>query len=298
MSLFRDEVAGRAQAVAVEHATGVASVAEEQGCRPVPWFHQDGMILVEGFQVFADGVLVVERFRHKHGHGVRQAQAGHDEEFQGIVQRGTITHAGLQDGPDLPDVAQRRSGKHALASLHPAAVATYGIDFAVMGQQPERLRQAPRGESIGAETRMHQSQPAGEIRLREVSEVLAHLRGRQHSFIYDVLARKRDDVEILVTDAPFYFLTNKIEAPFEVLHVRGPGHEHLLDVRLRGRSLAPEYGRVHRHIAQVHEFQTLAFNLFHHDAQDSRLLFLVFGQEHQPRAVFFPFPARECLAAR
>ena len=84
--VFRDEVAGRTEAVAVEHPAGIAPVAEQQGGRPVPWLHQDGVVFVERLQVFADGVLVVERFRDEHGHGVRQAQSGHDEELQRVVQ--------------------------------------------------------------------------------------------------------------------------------------------------------------------------------------------------------------------
>ena len=81
-----DIIAGRTQAVAVEHASSVAPVAEEQGGRPVPRFHQDGVVLIESLQVFADGVLVVEGLRHQHGHGVGQAQAGHDEKLQYVVQ--------------------------------------------------------------------------------------------------------------------------------------------------------------------------------------------------------------------
>ena len=69
----RYQVTGRAQAVAVEHASGIASVTEEQGGRAVPRFHQDGVVLIESLQVFADRVLVVEGFRHQHGHGVGQA---------------------------------------------------------------------------------------------------------------------------------------------------------------------------------------------------------------------------------
>ena len=55
-----DEVACRAQTVAVEHSACKASVAEEEGGWTVPWLHEDGVVLVEGLEVFADGVLVVE----------------------------------------------------------------------------------------------------------------------------------------------------------------------------------------------------------------------------------------------
>ena len=81
-----DEVTRRTQSVTVEHATCETSVAEQQCGRAVPRFHQDGMVFVEGFQVFTDGILLIEGFRHQHSHSVGQTHAGHYEEFQHIVQ--------------------------------------------------------------------------------------------------------------------------------------------------------------------------------------------------------------------
>ena len=172
-----DEVAGGAQAVAVQHAARIASVAEEQGGGTVPRLHQDGVVFIESLQVLADGVLVIERFGHQHRHGMGQAEAGHHEELQHVVQRGTVAHTGLQDGADGLDVAQGRRGQHALPGLHPAPVAADGVDFAVVCQQAERLSQAPRGEGVGAEAGVHDGQSAGEVGLCQVEEVLAHLHG-------------------------------------------------------------------------------------------------------------------------
>ena len=96
-----DGVACGAQAVAVEHAAREASVAEEQGRRAVPRLHQDGVVLVEGLQVLRDGVLVVERLRHEHAHGMGQRQARHHKELQHVVERGGVRHARLHDGGDV-----------------------------------------------------------------------------------------------------------------------------------------------------------------------------------------------------
>ena len=57
-------VARRAQSVTVEHAAGIASVAEEQRRRTVPRFHQNGVILVKRLQIFRYWVLVVEALGH------------------------------------------------------------------------------------------------------------------------------------------------------------------------------------------------------------------------------------------
>ena len=186
--IFRNEVACRTQAVTVQHTSGIPSVAEKQGGRSVPRFHQDGMVFVECLQVFADRILVVERFGHQHRHGMRQAQARHHEKLQYIVQRGAIAHARLDDGTDILYIAQSRRRKHTFPGFHPCTVSPDGIDFTVMRQEAERLGKAPRGEGVGAEAGMHDGKPAGEVRLCQVLEILAYLHRREHTFINNVLA--------------------------------------------------------------------------------------------------------------
>ena len=243
------------------------------------------MVFVECFQVLTDGVLVVERLGHKHRHRVRQTQPRHDEKLQHIVQRGTVAHVRLQDGAYVLHVAQQRRGKHTLAGLHPATVAAYGIDFAVVRQEAERLRQTPCRERVRAETRMHDGQSAGEIWLGQVAEVFAHLHRRQHTFIYNVFVGKRDDVEIAVRHAPLDFLADDVELAFEALHFRHTGDEHLLDVRFRlSRALAQD-GRVDRHRAEMHQRQPFAFDFFNHHPQNLCLHIFVPGQKDQSRPI-------------
>ena len=158
-----DGVARRAQAVAVEHAPGEAPVAEEQRRRAVPRLHQYGVVLVERLEVFRDGVLVVEALWHHQRHGVGQREPAHDEKLEHVVKAGRVAHARLHYGRELLDVAQRLGAEHALAGLHPPAVAPDGVYLAVVGQQAEGLRQAPRRERVGREARVHQRQPAREV---------------------------------------------------------------------------------------------------------------------------------------
>ena len=67
-----DGIAGRTQTISIEHTTGIAAIAEEQGGRTIPWLHQDRVILIESLQILRDRVLVVEALRHHHSHGMRQ----------------------------------------------------------------------------------------------------------------------------------------------------------------------------------------------------------------------------------
>ena len=67
-----DGIACRAQTISIEHTTGIAAIAEEQGGRTIPWLHQDRVILIESLQILRDRILVVEALRHHDSHGVRQ----------------------------------------------------------------------------------------------------------------------------------------------------------------------------------------------------------------------------------
>ena len=142
-------VARRAQTVAVEHTACVPAVREHKRCRSVPWFHQDGVILVESLEVFRYRILVVERFGHKDSHGLRQTHAAHYKELEHVVERGGVAHVFLDDGQDVLDVAQSARTEHALSCLHPRTVAAYGVYLAVVAEQAEGLSQFPFREGIG-----------------------------------------------------------------------------------------------------------------------------------------------------
>ena len=70
--ILGNSISCRAQTVAVEHSSGVSSVAEQQCGRAVPRFHKYRVILVESLQIFGYRVLVVEAFGHHYSHSVRQ----------------------------------------------------------------------------------------------------------------------------------------------------------------------------------------------------------------------------------
>ena len=292
---MRDEVTGGAQTVAVQHTAGIPSVAEEQGGRTVPWLHQDGVVFVEGLQVFTDGVLVVERFGHQHRHGVWQAQAGHDEEFQYVVQRGRVAHVRLDNGADIFHVAQCRGRKYAFARFHPAAVAADGVYFAVVRQQAEGLCQTPCREGVRAETRVDDGQSAGEVGLCQVAEVCPHLGGRQHTFIYNGTAGQGHDVEILLVYALLYLLADDVECAFQVLRVSGSGDEYLLDVRFRLACTLSQNIRVDGDRTQVHQGEPFPFYFFNDDAQDMFLFLRIFGQENESCTIFTFFRYRDAL---
>ena len=76
-----DQIARRAEAVAVQRGADDASVGEGDGGGAVPGFHQRGVVLVEGALVRVHGRVGVPGFRDEHGHDVGQGAAGEREQL-------------------------------------------------------------------------------------------------------------------------------------------------------------------------------------------------------------------------
>ena len=128
--------------------------------------------------------------------------AGHDQQFQGVVEGGRIAAAGLNDGEELFDVgAEERRCQDALAGVHPVDVAAQRVDFAVVRDVAVRVRQLPGGKGVGGEALVHQAQRAHHIGVAQLGVEIGDLRGQQQAFINDGAGRERRDVEeVLVGD--------------------------------------------------------------------------------------------------
>ena len=293
-----DGIARRAQSVAVQHASGKTAVAEQQGGRAVPGLHEDGVILVEGLEVFADGVLVIKALGHHNSHGMGQREAAPHEELEHVVEAGRVAHAGLDDGRNLADVAQGFGRQYRLAGLHPSTVAADSVNLAIVAEQAERLGQAPRGERVGRETAVNQGQTTGKIGVGKVGVILAQLEAGEHALVDDVLTGERADVEVAtlplgqvvglpVGHAPLYLLANNIEGALEggLMVVGNAGDEHLAYGRLGAQRRLAQALRTGRHRTQVHKRQPLALYLLYHNGQDGLLGNLFLGQEDQAGAI-------------
>ena len=108
-----------------------------------------------------------------------------------------------------------------------------------MCQEAERLCQAPGRECVRAEAGVDECQPACQVVVGQVGEVVAKLHRLQHTFIYDALSGKRHHVEIFPVRYvgcrhplldPF---ADDVEFQFQCLLVVASGDEHLLDIRFR-----------------------------------------------------------------
>ena len=161
--------------------------------RSVPRLHDPAVILVEVFHGLRHVLMPVPRGRHQHRGGVLYAPAAHVDGFECVVQgcgvrRGII----LADRQDVFHVVAEQLGvQRAFARRHPVAIAADGVYLAVVRQHPVRMRQLPRAQRVGAETRMHHREMRLEVRIGQVRIEAIDLLGFEHSLVDDGARRQR-----------------------------------------------------------------------------------------------------------
>ena len=192
-------VARRAQAVAVDAGAEVAAVGEGDQRRPVPGLLHAGVVVVEvGHARVAAGRLALIRGRHRHHQRLERAAAAAHEQLHQLVQRAGVAAAAVHGGQQLGDArAPHRSRQLRLPGAHPRQVAEEGVDLAVVGQQPHRLREAPLGRRVGAEAAVQDRIRADERRVLQVRIELGQHRRRDHALVDDGPRRERADVEVV-----------------------------------------------------------------------------------------------------
>ena len=168
-----------------------------------------------------------------------------------------------------------------------------------MCQQAEGLRQAPSGEGVRAEPTVYECQTAREVGIRQVGEVLPQLQTAEHTLVDDGLAGEGAYVEVGEGRVSHLCLTHfchsalnaladEIEHSLENIEtvVRNPSDEHLPDGWFDIEGGLSQTFRTGGHGAQVHQRESFALYFFYHHLQHAAHGSLVFGQEHESRAVF------------
>ena len=149
--------AGRAQAVAVEHRADQRAVGERDAGRAVPRLHQARVELVERPALRVHRGVVLPRLRDHHQHRVRQAAAAEVQQLQHLVERRRVRAVRVADREQPGEVAgDEIAVQQRLTGAHTVAVAADGVDLTVVRDEPERVRERPRGERVRGETAVHQ----------------------------------------------------------------------------------------------------------------------------------------------
>ncbi|OIQ83878.1 hypothetical protein GALL_343050 [mine drainage metagenome] len=274
-----DQVARRTQAVTIQRGTDHTAISEGHGGGAVPRLHQRGMVFVEGaaiiaHQRIAGAVFRTPGFRDQHHHGVRQRIAARHQQFQRIVETGGVGLAFGDQRPQFFQILAQHGGFHRfVAGGHPVDVAAHGVDFAVVGDHAERVRQVPGREGVGGETLVHQGQGRNHGRVLQVEVIGADLFRQQHALVDDGAAGQRGNVELFAVfqleraDFMFHTLADDEQLALEgILIGRVTGNEHLTHDRFVGAGSIGDVAVVARHIAPAET--ALAF--FENDARNGR----------------------------
>ena len=251
--------ARRAQAVTVEHTQGVAAVGHNQTGRTIPGLHVHGVVFVEGAQVRVHGLNVLPCRRNHHPHSTEQVHATGQQDFQHVVHAGGVRTGQVHQRLQGLQVRQGRRAELGCPGNSPVTVAVNGVDFTIVGQEPERLRQGPARHGVGREPLVEHADRGLQVRvvqiLVEVSQV-----GRHHqAFVGQGAVRQAADVELgVIRHIPLGMAAANKHADGKVLlRLSGRQHEHLLNAGHTIPGHRAQATVVYRHFPPAHDFQAL-----------------------------------------
>ncbi len=267
MVVVGDDIARRAQAVAIQRGTDLPTVGEGDRRRSVPRLHQRGIIFVERAPVRIHQRVLRPCLRDQQHHRMRQRVTAGDQDLQRIVDTGGIRLPVRDQRPHLVEVrADQLRGHRMPTRIHPVDVAADGVDLAVMRQEAIRMRQAPGRERVGGETLMHQRQRRLGQRVAQVKVEGADLWRQQQALVDDGARGERGHIELAEPwKMPLVFqsahivqclLADRQYLPLEcvlVLHFRAGHDDRLTDHRHRLDDPLAQPGRVGGDLAPAEE---------------------------------------------
>ena len=191
-----DIIAGRTQAVAVEHAADDDAVTESDSGRAVPRFNHEVMIAVEIPFFLAHERVFFPRFGNHHHHGMGKGVSCHIQVFQAVVEHGRVAATVIDDGKDLFQVREITGFGFAFPGIEPVYIPLDGVDFSVVDDITVRMGPGPAGECIGAETGVDERHGGRKIQVGQIQVKMAQLDRGQHALIDNGPRRQTGDVEI------------------------------------------------------------------------------------------------------
>ena len=204
-TVVEDHVACRAQAVPIQNRAYDAPVGVGDGGGAVPRFHERAVVLVEG-AAFRANLLFGQpfpRFGDHHHQGVAHVASAAHEQFQRVVQFGTVAAVHADDGIEIFDVvAPVGVGQIVGARHHPVDIAFQRVDLAVVADQAEGLGTFPGGEGVGAVALVEDRNRRLVVGIVQIRiEMFQFLRQHQ-SFVDDGAAAQAGNVKTLHAFGP------------------------------------------------------------------------------------------------
>ena len=142
------------------------------------------------------GAVLMDGFRDQQGLDRRRRAATTNHHLEHSVQGLRIRTAGLNNRANVIDVFTQHLGRHArLVTGRPIDIACKGVDFAVVGERAEGLRQAPGREGIGGIALVVEGKIGNETLVQKIRVERRKLLGQEHALVNDRPAGKRADIE-------------------------------------------------------------------------------------------------------
>ena len=144
-------VTRRTQTVTVERSTNQHTVSKADRSRTIPRLHHGGVEFVESALGRIHFRIILPGFRNQHHQYVRKGTAAQHEHFYGHVQVGGIGRCEIADREDHFQLfaGESRTFEQHFTGAHPVNVTLVGVNFTVVGNIAERLRQLPGRERVG-----------------------------------------------------------------------------------------------------------------------------------------------------
>ncbi|MPM13783.1 hypothetical protein SDC9_60142 [bioreactor metagenome] len=227
-----DPVATGTQAVAVEDRADLGAVGERHAGRAVPRLHQAGVVGVEVAHLLGHVVVVLPGLRDHHQHRVRQAATAEIEQLDHGVEGRRVGRRRLTDREEPVERARDQRGvEQRLPGAHPVLVAADGVDLAVVGDHPERVRELPGRESVGGEPGVHHGQRGGHPLVVQLGEDLLQLHRGQHALVHQGAGGQRREVDLgLALGAPAQAVHHPVDLE-AAADPGGRGDDQVLEVR-------------------------------------------------------------------
>ena len=288
--IFGNDVARRAQAITVEVTGRVATVGHDDARRAVPWLHMHGVKVEERTQLRIHIRVVLPGWRHQQTHGAHDVHPAGQQQLQHVVH-GTGVGAGfVNERRGVVQVRDQRGLELIGTGAGPLAVAGNGVNFTVVRQVAERLRQRPAWYGVGGEALVEQADSRLQAQVREVQVEARQIRRHTQTFIDVDQIGQATNVEIFVFLQTFFNATTRNKQT--ALHIaRAPAgrgvNKDLLNTGQRGEGDFTEHAFVGRHIAPADDRQGLKLKFFFNDAARRFRQFRIFIQEQHPNGVVF-----------
>ena len=181
--VVRHPVATRPEPVSVEDRADHLAIGEGHARWTIPRFHERGVEAVEVPAFGIHRVVVLPCLGDHHQDGVVERPTGQVQQFEDLIESGSVARARRADREGALEVGQMRRGGHRLASAHPVLVALDRVDLAVVRHIAVRVRERPGRERVGRESGVDQEEGALGALIGEVRVEVGQLGGGEHPLV-------------------------------------------------------------------------------------------------------------------